>query len=299
MAANPNPSHITNEMWWFIEEWERLESETVFAGAWGDWKPGYHCDFWTLKHTAGWQYDYSVQLADDQVGGGHPNEHMGAAVDITFPSAQSGNYSKIRKYTDRIRAAWKARDPRLKGWREVLGNSSDGDSPADGYDFVYWTERSPDDSHEWHLHFSCLRKYVNNLTVFQAMMSILRGETLAQWQTRGDVMAQVFLWQGNIWISRGGAKEREKVCPLPAGTTQTPEANVVTDAHQVYPGEDSRGYPTPDLKTRDWTEALVDLTFGRVATSGGGGTGGGASAEQVQAIVHQELAKLKMVSDLE
>lgn len=82
-----------------------------------------------------------------------------------------------------------------------------------------------------------------------------------------EAMAQVFLWQGNIWISRGGAMQREKVCPLPAGTTTSPEANVVTDAHQVYPGQDGRKYPTPDLKDRGWNEALVDLTFGKVAGS--------------------------------
>jgi len=262
MATNPQPSHITAEMWWFIEEWERLEAETVYAGSWGDFKPGYHADYAT-----------SIQLADDQVGNGHPNEKMGAAVDITFPSAQRGNFTNIRKYSDRVRAAWKTRDPRLKGWREVLCNSSDGDAPADGFDFTNWTERSPDDTHKWHMHFSCLRKYLNVLSVFQAMMSILRGETLAQWQAEGkETMAQVFLWQNKYWISRGDAKERE-VVSTKVGIV-TPEMNVVCDVHKVYPGKDARGYPTPDLTTRDWTEALVNLSFGPVKTAGGGDGGG-------------------------
>lgn len=79
-----------------------------------------------------------------------------------------------------------------------------------------------------------------------------------------DDMATVFLWKSNIWISRGDAKEREIVCPNPPGTTRTPEANVVTDAHRVYPERDTRGYPAIDLTARGWTEALVDLTFGPI-----------------------------------
>jgi hypothetical protein len=274
MATNPQPSHVTAEMWWFVEEWERLEPETVFAGAWGRFKPGYHCDFYTLKHTAGWQNDYSVQLADDQVGNGHPNEHMGAAVDITFPDAQSGNYTTIRKYSDRIRAAWKARDPRLKGWREVLCNSSDGDTAADGFDFTgSWPERTPDDTHKWHMHFSCLRKYLNVRSVFEAMMSILRGETLAQWQSRETgTMATVFKYNNQYWISRGDATSRE-VIPGAMGVASG-EMNVVCDVHRVYPDKDSRGYPATDLKTRDWNDARVDLTFGKIKSTanGGGGT---------------------------
>lgn len=270
MATNPQPSHITAEMWWFIEEWERMAPATVFAGAWGDFKPGYHCDYWTLKHHSGWQNDYSVQLADDQVGGGHPNEHMGAAVDITFPDAQSGNYTTIRRYSDRVRAAWKARDPRLKGWREVLCNSSDGDTPADGYDFVSWTERSPDDTHKWHMHFSCLRKYLNVRAVFEAMMSILRGETLAQWESRETgTMATVFKYNNQYWISRGDTMSRE-VIPGAVGVVSG-EMNVVCDVHRVYPDKDSHGYPATDLKTRDWNDARVDLTFGKLKSSGGGG----------------------------
>lgn len=302
MAANPHPLHITAEMWWFIEQLELLEpDDTVFAGAWGDFKPGYHCDAYNLWwHQENgvyiWRNDYSIRLPDDKVMG-TSLQHFGGATDWTFKSAQQGDSRNIRKYGARIRTAWLNRDPRLKGWREVL-TQGDQDPQADGYDFVAWTERTPDLTHTWHFHFSCLRKYLRSLSVFQAMLSILRGETLAQWEARGDeVMAQVFLWNGKYWISKGDAKERSQV-PGVVGKV-SPEMNVVTSAHKVYPGRDALGYPTPDLITRDWTEALVDLAYGKVAASTGGGTGDGASAEEVRVIVHDELSKLTLVSDVE
>lgn len=190
MATNPNPTHITAEMWWFVEELDKLDgADTVYAGSWGDFKPGYHCDAYTLwwhKDKSGayiWRNDYSTKLRDDLVLG-TPLEHFGAAVDLTFRSAQAGNPATIRKYGGRVRAAWLARDPRLKGWREVL-IQGDADTAADGYDFVSWTERTPDSTHTWHGHFSVLRRYVETLAVYEAMLSILRGETLDQWLARG------------------------------------------------------------------------------------------------------------------
>lgn len=271
MANNPQPNHITDELWWFINQLEALEpSDTEFAGAWGRFKPGYHCDYWELwNHKVNgvfvWRNDYSIKLPDDKVGG-TPLEQFGAATDWTFQSTQAGNSANIRKYGGRVAVAFANRDPRLKGWREVL-IQADGDKPPEGFDFVTWTTRTPDSTHEWHGHFSCLRKYLRDLRVFQAMISILKGETLAQWLAgSGDDMATVFTWQGNVWISRGDAMVRELVGKLPPGAATTPELNVVTDAHRCYPGKDNRapnvGYPTPDLKDRGWTEDLVTLAFG-------------------------------------
>lgn len=275
MAANPNPAHVTDAMWWFIEEWERLEPETIFAGAWGRSKPGYHCDWNKLESTPAWDDDYSTYLPDDQVGGTWLAEY-GAAVDITFPSAQSGNYSKIRKYSDRIKAAWKAFDPRLKGWREILCNCTDNDSAADGFDIPGHYERTPDSTHKWHIHFSVLRKYLADLTIYQAMMSILRGETLTQWENRGkSTMAIVFKYDNAYWISRGDATERE-IISTEIGVI-TGDMNVVCDVHRVYPDKDKNNYPATDLKQppRSWSEANVDAAFGKIATSNSDGGGSG------------------------
>lgn len=296
MAANPNPAHITDAMWRFVEAWEAMEPATVYAGSWGDFKPGYHAD-WNTIHEQGWaDTDYSVELADDQVGGTALAEY-GAAVDITFPSAQSGNYTSIRKYSDRVRAAYKAKDPRLKGWREVLCNSSDGDSAADGYDFVGWYERTPDDSHKWHIHFSVLRKYAGTMQVFQAMMSILKGETLAQWQGRvtGGGTVKLFKWGGDYWVSRNDGETRETVTGLadPGGmfalfVAVWPEA--------VWPDKDENGWPATDLAQppRSWLEHHVDGVFGKPIPFGTAGDktggGGGLSEQEVRDIAAEEAA---------
>lgn len=302
MAANPHPLHITTEYWWFIEQLQLLELlDTVFAGAWGRNKPGGHCDAYYLhwykeNGVYVWRNDYTMRHPDDKVLG-TPLDQFSASTDWTFRSAQRGDFTNISKYGRRIAVAFAARDPRLFGWHEVL-IQADMDKAPEGFNFRSWTTRIPDSTHEWHGHFTCSRKYLRSLSVFQAMLSILRGETLAQWEAQGDdVMAQVFLWNGKYWISKGDAKERSQV-PGVVGKV-SPEMNVVTSAHKVYPGRDALGYPTPDLITRDWTEALVDLAYGKVAASTGGGTGDGASAEEVRVIVHDELSKLTLVSDVE
>ena len=285
MANNPQPAHITAEMWWFIEELERLEGpDTVFAGAWGRFKPGYHCDAWELwNHKVGssfpWRVDYSTMLADDRVLG-TPLDQFGAAVDWTFLSAQAGNFTNFKKYGRRIRAAHAARDPRLKGWREVLCQGDD-DNPADGYDFVSWTQRTPDDTHRWHMHFSCLRKFLRTLSVFQAMISILRGETLAQWQAKtvqGGVNMKLFKANGDYWISRNDGETRETVTGLPDPGGMYA---LFVDAYPgcAYPDVDTAKWPKTDLALeRGWTKQHLDGVFGiqipfgtSHATGGGGG----------------------------
>lgn len=198
------PAHTTNEMWAFIQDLEALESaDTEFAGSYTD-KPGYHNTRDNLIRE-GLTHDYSIQLTADKQGPGDKT----AAVDWTFLSAQAGKYDNIRKYGYRIRAAWVVHDPRLTGWREVL-IQGDPDDPADGYDFVSWTERTPDSTHRWHAHFSKLRAMVADKKSYDAMMSILRGQSLADWQSGasmqpGDVAAEkeanaIIIWNIKGWL---------------------------------------------------------------------------------------------------
>jgi len=164
----------TTEHQRFVAELLALEPGTENSGIAGD-KPGYHNSRENLI-AEGLTNDYSIRSAVDKLGAGW----AGAANDWTFHDAQRGDYSTIMKYMVRIRDAFNRRDPRLTGWREVLGQA-DPDATAEGYDFVGWYTRTPDDSHLWHIHFSIQRAYTQEWSTFAAMLSILRGEPLELW----------------------------------------------------------------------------------------------------------------------
>jgi hypothetical protein len=167
MKPNPDPGHITDEMWWFSQQLLALEPGTQFGGIFAP-KAGYHNTRANLQTRPEWRGDYSIQLPADRRG---PSDKS-AAMDWTFPDAQAGNYERIRTYGARIADAFRRRDPRLTGWREVL-IQADTDAPPEGFDFVTWTTRTPDDTHRWHGHFSCLREFVPSMKVMQGMLSVL------------------------------------------------------------------------------------------------------------------------------
>lgn len=120
--------------------------------------------------------DYSLRHPWDKRG----NDTRARGFDWTFPDAQSGRYGTIRKYGNRVRAAYERRDPLLTGWREVLIRTDRG---IEGFDFVGWFVRTPDDTHGWHGHFSIMNEFVDEAWPYNNMLSVLSG------QTEGEDMA--------------------------------------------------------------------------------------------------------------
>src|SRR5678816_913867 len=101
--VNPNPGYITDEFWKFWLELHKLEPSTRLGGIYAN-KPGYHNTRNQLPST-----DYSVQYALDRIG---PDDKA-SALDWTFPSAQSGSYALIDKYSSRLLASGQdPNDPR-------------------------------------------------------------------------------------------------------------------------------------------------------------------------------------------
>lgn len=171
-ASNPNPSRITDEMWWLWQQLLALEPSSKLGGIYAN-KPGYHNCRGNLP-----QSDYSV--CDDPPDQGGPPDKA-AAIDWTFPDAQAGNYSTIAKYTNRLLAS--AKDPddtRLNGWREFYGNADD-DSYVEGWDCRYGVAATSDSSHLWHIHISENRDQTKSQKNKEALLSVLKGETFAQW----------------------------------------------------------------------------------------------------------------------
>jgi hypothetical protein len=178
--------YVTTASAFFMNELVKMEPGTENSGIYAN-KPGYHntrAGNIALDKTDNTTVaDYSIRLPADLKG---PSDKS-AGYDWTHEKAHSGNYASMAKYGDRLEAAFNAKDPRLYGWREALGQT-DLDATPEGLDFVYWTRRTPDGTHSWHWHFSELRQFVESMINKLCMLSVLKGESLADYLAGGGVL---------------------------------------------------------------------------------------------------------------
>lgn len=171
--GNPSPARITDEVWYFWESLFALEPTSQLGGIFAN-KPGYHN---TRDNLPAW--DYSKQLQADLQGPGDKS----AALDWTFPEAQSADYARIIHYADLLlRSGQDMNDERGNVLREFYGQA-DWDQTVEGWDFQALVSVSSDASHLWHIHFSFLRMYVTSRWAMDCVLSILRGETVEQWRS--------------------------------------------------------------------------------------------------------------------
>lgn len=176
-------SAITEEMWYFWTEFKKIEPTVELGGIYAD-KPGYH-----NTRAGNSSTNYSVVLPEDKLG---PSDKA-AAIDLTFPNAQSGNYSTIAKYSSRLlKSGQDPNDNRGNYLREFYGNA-DFDNSVEGWDFYYVRSATSDTSHLWHIHISFLRKYVTSLTAMDSVLSILRGDPAQQQEEDMDLSDIVHL----------------------------------------------------------------------------------------------------------
>ncbi len=118
--------------------------------------------------------DYSRELAEDKAGDGE----AASALDLSYSAPQ------MKVITARlIKSADDPDDLRLNFVREFYG-TVDGVSVV-GRDTYYGNFAASDDSHLWHVHISFLRKYANSLDAMRAVLSVLIGETYAQYLAAG------------------------------------------------------------------------------------------------------------------
>lgn len=168
-------SFVTDEMAWLMSELLALEPGTQNGGIFAN-KSGYHNT--RDNHLANRPRDYSIQDAVDREG---PGDKAGA-FDWTFPDAQSSRYGSISKYMSRIVASGKdPDDPRLNNWREFYGQA-DGDREVEGWDSRYLVPVTSDSSHLWHIHGSVSRKYADDRATMEALLSVLKGESVEEWE---------------------------------------------------------------------------------------------------------------------
>jgi hypothetical protein len=172
-ATNPSPTRITAALFWFWCEFQKMEPHARLGGVYAN-KPGYHNIRKALPRT-----DYSVRSTIDRSG---PDDKS-AAIDITFPDAQGGEYATIERYSRRLLASGRDRhDERGNYLREFFGNTN-ADHLVDGWDYQQVCgSTSPDDTHLWHIHISIGRGHVTDYKAMRALLSILDGESVATWR---------------------------------------------------------------------------------------------------------------------
>ncbi len=206
--SNPNPSRVTDALWWLWLQLHDMEPASELGGIYAN-KSGYH-----NTRDANADSNYSVREVEDRKGPGDKS----AALDWTFPDAQRGDYTTINRYCGRLMASSRdAHDPRLDDLREWYGQT-DHDSHVEGWDCRHLIDITSDTSHLWHIHFSFDRGKVTEFATMRALMSVLRGETVAQWRGSEDY-------------------KPTPPKPIPSGPTGVPGAR---ELHRGLQGEDVR-----------------------------------------------------------
>jgi hypothetical protein len=196
---NPNPSVMTDALWWMVCMCLALEPGSQNGGTYAD-KPGSHNIGNNLPdHGAGDpRTDHSIRHPWNRTGPWWRTKTAGR--DWTFPSAQRGLYATINLYTRRIINAM--RDPNDTRTDNalfyVLGNT-DGDVRTEGYDEIdNSNEASGDDSHAWHIHESWQRRSVGDYGAMWAVLTVYMGWTFADWQRsvsgEGEDMVKPVEW---------------------------------------------------------------------------------------------------------
>lgn len=182
---NPNPSKITDALWWYWLRFQELEPKAKLGGIYAD-KNGFHNTGERLRaigrdHGQGKsRTDYSIRDAVNRRGAGMKKA---CAIDQTFPDAQAGKYATIDKYTSRLlKSAMDPADPRLGLVLYDFYGQADSDTDVEGYDELHERPAKSDKSHLWHIHRGIIRSEVDDFWGMWAMLTVDMDWTVAKWR---------------------------------------------------------------------------------------------------------------------
>jgi hypothetical protein len=174
---NPNPSLITDEMWWLWLHMAGIIPGVRLGGIYA-FKPGYHSK--VLDNQANWPKDYSIRLPLDLT---QPDDKA-RAIDFTMSTAEmilrTGYLKAAAEHPD---------DDRLYGLREFIG-TLDGVTVLRMYKNTIdgpWFYSTSDLSHTWHNHDSFFTEFCDDMKAMQAFASAFSGQSWEDW-IEGDDM---------------------------------------------------------------------------------------------------------------
>jgi len=180
---NPNPSRMTDALWWLVCMREALEPTLSENGGTLALKPGYHSYGSRLPDygLGNIKTDHSIRRAPDRTGKWWKD--FTSAHDWTFLDAQKGDYKTIQKYTKRLIAAM--RDPNDLRPDDVFAytlGQTDGDPIVEGYnEYRDDDETSADKTHLWHRHDSYRRNIIGDFWAMWKALTIDMGWTYDDW----------------------------------------------------------------------------------------------------------------------
>jgi hypothetical protein len=167
MATNPDPIHITSEMWRLWESASQMIPGVKLSGIYAN-KSGYHNT--VNKNRSTWPSNYSIKLPLDLPG---YNYGYARAIDLTMSDTE------MVKWTTRMKnSALNPADTRLRCMREFYGtldNRSVYGLIKDNLDGP-WRRSSADDTHLWHGHGSVFTKFVADWNMLYPLLSVWSGQ---------------------------------------------------------------------------------------------------------------------------
>lgn len=164
--------------WYIANSWEDIYASAVLSGIVGDpahqANGGYHISIEDNSSS-----NYSVTRPDDKAPPGTWPRDLAAAIDMSMDP------NDMKLCSSNLWNAWYDQtDPRRNYINGFNGWFNDG-GPAKRYDFVSQAISDSSSDHKWHVHLEIRRKYVTDSAAAEAILSILRGESKAQFLAGG------------------------------------------------------------------------------------------------------------------
>lgn len=275
----------TPVMWEIVEAWEAEYPSAVFSGINGDaphqTKPGKHLSWSQNKDKFGsgcWPLEA-------------PNDKNATAKDKAIAIDMSMSTADMKTCHNRFKAIYnnRANDPRAKYLYAF--NGWDGNNGAGRYNLYKGTIDDASDDHKWHEHMEGYYLFVNDPEFARAIISAIRGETIAEYTGEDDMTRDELFDALDDWVqTRYGAKP---------GTAEEGIKNMVSAWGWIYkdgglpPGHNMLSMTKNQFGQVDAITKTVDISAEELQAiedaAREGAASGAADAEAIADLVVQKL----------